>query len=283
MNTWRFEAIGTVWELDTAEPLSHTNQAAVATCIDSFDRDWSRFRADSLVSALAEFGGTTPMPDHGAEMFELYRQLSDATGAAVNPLVGESLVSLGYDANYTLEHGTALAAPANWQEALQWDAGELRLRQPTVIDVGAIGKGKLVDLVFAALAEFPGQVLVDAGGDLRIRGGQQRVGLEHPFDNSRAVGVVELSEGALCASASNRRAWGDGLHHVLDARTGEPVRTIVATWALAPTTMLADAGTTALFFDAGPEWAAAYGIEWARMTSAGAIEWSPAFPGELFS
>ena len=35
---------------------------------------------------------------------------------------------------------------------------------------------------------------------------------------------------AIAASAANRRAWGDGLHHVLDAVTGEPVRGVVATW-----------------------------------------------------
>ena len=69
----------------------------------------------------------------------------------------------------------------------------------------------------------------------------QRIGLEHPYDSRRAIGVIEVTDAALCASATNRRAWGDGLHHVLDARTGEPVRTIAATWAVAPTAMVADA------------------------------------------
>ena len=58
-----------------------------------------------------------------------------------------------------------------------------------------------------------------------------RIGLEHPYDATRAIGVVELRDGAMCASAVNRRVWGEGLHHVLDARTGLPVRTWAATWA----------------------------------------------------
>ena len=74
------------------------------------------------------------------------------------------------------------------------------------------------------------------------------VGLEHPYDPARAIGIVSLGAGALCASAANRRAWGDGLHHVLDGTTGAPVRTVVASWAMAASAMVADALATALFF-----------------------------------
>jgi thiamine biosynthesis lipoprotein len=91
-----------------------------------------------------------------------------------------------------------------------------------------------------------------------------------------------VQDGALCASAVNRRAWGDGLHHVLDARTGAPVRTWAATWALAPEAMTADAIATALFFDGGPELAAAWGVDWVRMSTDGHVQRSPGCPAELF-
>ncbi|MGU7670346.1 hypothetical protein ACV2X7_27670, partial [Escherichia coli] len=51
---WTFDAIGTAWSIDTEEPLSATARAAVATVVNDFDREWSRFRDDSLVTALAE-------------------------------------------------------------------------------------------------------------------------------------------------------------------------------------------------------------------------------------
>ncbi|MGZ3089125.1 FAD:protein FMN transferase, partial [Pseudomonas aeruginosa] len=60
-----------------------------------------------------------------------------------------------------------------------------------------------------------GDVVVDGSGDLAVRGTPVRVGLEHPYDPARAIGVVEVRGAALCASAVTRRAWGDGLHHVL--------------------------------------------------------------------
>ena len=116
-----------------------------------------------------------------------------------------------------------------------------------------------------------------------------RIGLEHPYDPSRAIGVATIQDAALCASATNRRAWGEGLHHVLDARTGEPVRTVAATWAIArggvefAGAMRADAIATALFFDGGPELARAWGIPWVRMLTDGRVEYSPDSAVELFT
>ncbi len=282
MPEWRFDAIGTVWEIESAAALGVAERAAVTARIDAFDREWSRFRDDSVVTRLSRAGGSVPVPPDAAAMLDLYRTLSEATEGAINPLVGESLERLGYDAAFTLRAAVPLAAPEHWHERLSWDGEELHLTGPATIDVGALGKGRLVDLVLAALDGVPGQVVVDAGGDIAVRGGPARIGLEHPIDTSRAIGVVEVANAALCASAINRRAWGEGLHHILDARTGEPVRTVAATWALAPTAMAADAAATALFFDGGPRLAASWGVEWVRMTTAGALEWSAAFPGELF-
>ena len=94
--------------------------------------------------------------------------------------------------------------------------------------------------------------IVDGSGDLRQSGGPAlRVGLEDPRDAGLAIGVTNLENQALCASATNRRVWGDGLHHVLDARSGMPVRDVVATWTVADDAATADALATALFFTAG--------------------------------
>ncbi|MFE6997664.1 FAD:protein FMN transferase [Microbacterium sp. NPDC057659] len=280
METWRFEAIGTVWEIESEERLGVRERGAVTTAIESFDAEWSRFRADSVVSRLAD-GGEAPVPADAAAMLDLYRELSDATAGAVNPLAGASLAALGYDAEYSLVAGAARAAPADWTETLRWSDAALSLSAPAAIDVGALGKGRLVDLVLATLPSG-GRVVVDAGGDLAVRGGSIRIALEHPYDPTRAIGVVDVGDLALCASATNRRAWGDGLHHVLDARTGIPVRTWAATWALATDAMLADAATTALFFDGGPAFADSHGIDWVRMSTDGRIQASAGFPGELF-
>jgi thiamine biosynthesis lipoprotein len=283
-SVWSFDAIGTAWTIETTAALPADARARVESLVRRFDGEWSRFRDDSVVSTLARVGGEVPAPPDATAMLDVYVELDAATGGAVNPLVGDALARLGYDARYSLAAGDPRRAPAQWRRLLDWSGGRLTLTAPATIDVGAVGKGRLVDLVLAALlAAGIDDVVVDASGDLAVRGASQRVGLEHPFDPRRAIGVFEVADAALCASATNRRAWGEGLHHVLDARTGAPVRAYAATWALAPTALQADALATALFFDGGPELAAAWGAEWVRMRTDGRVEWSPGCSAEVFA
>jgi ApbE family protein len=89
------------------------------------------------------------------------------------------------------------------------------------------------------------------------------------------------AKGWFCASAVNRRAWGDGLHHILDARTGTPVRDVLATWVIADNATLADGIATALFLTDPPRLNKTYRFTFVRM-SANGIEASPGFDGELF-
>lgn len=283
---WRFEAIGTAWEVVTERPIAESVRGEVSRCVDAFDRAWSRFRPDSAVSAVSRRGGTFEARD-AAPMLDLLAAAADATGGAVNPLIGASLASLGYDAGYSLRPGDPVAAPRAWRALLTWRGDMVTLDGPATIDVGALGKGRLVDRVLDIVAAaVPGDVTVDAGGDLAVRGGPQRIALEHPFDPRRAIGVWEVRDAALCASAVNRRSWpgidGATLHHVLDARTGQPVRTIAATWAVAADAMTADAIATALFFDGGARLAHDLQVEWVRMTTDGRVEWSRACRADLF-
>ncbi|MFT4156769.1 MAG: FAD:protein FMN transferase [Microbacterium sp.] len=279
MTIWRFDAIGTRWEIEGQ--LTDGDRTAIAELIERFDREWSRFREDSDVTRVGRLGGTLSSPD-AAPMLNAFRALSVATHGAVNPLIGASLEALGYDRAYSLTAREPVPAPAQWSAVVSWTDDALTASAPALIDVGALGKGRLVDLVFDKLSAVEGDLVVDAGGDMRVRGRAVRTGLEHPFDGSRAIGVIALENAALCGSAINRRAWGDGLHHVLDGRTGQPVRTWAATWALGSETMRADAVATALFFDGGVELAADWGVEWVRMSTDGRVERSAGWRGELF-
>ena len=285
---WTFDAIGTGWRIDTAEPIPDAARAAIAERVSRFDRDWSRFRDDSLVTRIARTPGRYRMPDDAPELLALYRELYLASGGRVSPLVGRTLESLGYDAQYRLTPAATRIAVPPWDDALSWDGEYLTTATPVLLDVGAAGKGYLVDLVSSVLADhgIPEHV-IDASGDLLTRGVPLRIALEHPGDATKAIGVVELSGGAedaaLCASASNRRAWGDGLHHVLDAVTGEPTSQVIASWAVASTARWADGAATALFFDTPANFYALHNVVTIRMFANGRVERSPSFTGELFT
>ncbi len=291
--TLRFDAIGTGWELDTVLPLEPETVDAVAARIDRFDRTWSRFRGDAFVARFAQGPVSTAFPDDARDdaiaLFDTYRRLHDVTGGAMTPFIGASLERLGYDAAYTLvPQGPALAAPA-WDDVARWDGEVLETDRPLVIDIGAAGKGRLVDLVADVLVEHGHEAFtIDASGDLRHEHGSGapeplRIALEHPYDPRKAIGVATIESGALCASAVNRRAWGEGLHHVIDGRTGEPTVAVAATWVTAGQAMLADGLATALFFTDHESLSEAFACESVRMFTSGLTDRSAGFPGELFT
>lgn len=279
----QFDAIGAPWQIDTAQPLNAEVETAVHARIDRFDRTYSRFRDDSLVSTIARTPGNYPFPADAPPLFELYRRLYDATNGAMSPLVGRALEELGYDRTYSLRPTATRTRIPEWHEALSWNGTELTTLTPAVLDVGAAGKGYLVDLVAAELREHGiSASTVDASGDILHRGETPlRVALEHPLDTSKAIGVVSIQNQAICASAPNRRAWA-GLHHILDARTGQPTDRVIATWAIAATALEADGLATALFFAEPKTLAQEFDFHWVRMLSNGRVDYSPNLNGELF-
>jgi thiamine biosynthesis lipoprotein len=293
-STFTFDAIGTRWCVDTDEPLRGEVPDRIRKRIQEFDRTYSRFRPDSLVSqiAAAPAGGRFEFPEDSVALFDLYDRLVTATESAVDPLVGRHLELLGYDPAYSLTPAPPAVRAAErdrgrptWAADVVRDGRTLTTRRPLVIDVGAAGKGYLVDIVSGILQQ--GGVagfVVDAGGDLRHRGEHGiQVGLEHPLDPRLVIGVVNLQNRALCASAVNRRAWGDELHHILDARTGVPAAEVVATWVVADDAALADGLATALFFPGAHRLAESFQFAYVRMLADGRAERSPNFDGDLFT
>lgn len=284
-DAWQFEAIGTSWQIDSATPLSSSSRDAILACIEAFDAVWSRFREDSVVSAIADGAGTWELPDEADSLLKLYASLYELTDGSMTPLIGRALADLGYDAGYSLTEQDDPAPVPSW-DAIAWHRPYLTNIEPVLLDVGAAGKGLLVDLVAGILvdARIDG-FTVDASGDLLHRAPDPlRIALEHPDDASRAIAVAELAGGqALCGSATNRRAWGDGLHHVLDGRTGRPTDDIIATWVVADSCMVADGLATALFLAEPDHLMPRFTYEFVRMHADGRVEWSPEFPGEVFA
>ncbi|MBP2389575.1 FAD:protein FMN transferase [Aeromicrobium fastidiosum] len=285
MHAWGFEAIGTAWQIDTREPVAPDVRTAVLDRIEEFDRAWSRFRPDSLVTQMSERAGTWTLPDEASQLLGFYAELHDVSDGAVNPLIGRTLSDLGYDADYSLVASVEPAGVPPWS-SIELSEGVLTTTRPVLLDVGAAGKGLLVDLVAGIVGRETHQFTVDASGDLYHGGATPlRIALEHPLDPTRAIGIAEIDpEDALCASATNRRAWGDGLHHVVDARTGRPTDDVIATWVVVPQScMRADGLATAHFFTDPVALMERFQHQFVRMHADGRVQWSPDFPGEIFT
>ena len=280
-HSWQFEALGTQWQVETLLPLAADVKAQITTRIETFDKTYSRFRDDSLVMQLAANAGTYEFPEDARELVAFYKSLYDATDGALSPLVGGALEQAGYGKDYSLKPGAVEPVPT-WDEAMTWDGRRVTTTRPLTLDFGAAGKGYMNDMV-GELLEAAGytEYVVDASGDVRVRGLDEVIGLEDPYDPASVVGAASVADASLCASAINRRAWGGDWHHVVDPRTGKPVSDVVATWVIADTTMVADGLATALFFVSADK-LAAWDFEYVRLYADGTIERSADFVGELY-
>ncbi len=244
----------------------------VRSFTNQYEQILSRFRNDSLVAAMATApnGGSFDFPDWTEGLFDLYDHLVAATDGAIDPCIGEDLIRLGYSADLVFDndslpaHSHQATTHNSWSPHLTWHddidrhGTTLITRHAVHMDFGACGKGYLVDLLDHMITStsltsstspqntpsplFP-SLVINAGGDLFIQTREPiTIALEDPHNTSQAIGTVEISHGAFCASAPSRRHWqaanGTEVHHLLNALDGQPVDDVAATWVYVnPTTM----------------------------------------------
>lgn len=300
---------------------------AVAALLRTYEHTLSRFREDSLVAAMrrATHGGSFDFPNWAGGLFDLYDALHEASDGAIDPCVGEDLTRLGYGPAYTFAaqpnaraYAGAVHGRATWHDSVERHGCTLITRGPVSLDFGACGKGYAVDLIAALLHDggcndernadhhagpnanraADRALVIDAGGDLLVHLGQSpdqpvplRVALEHPSDSTQAVGVAEIMDGALCASAPSRRHWGEQsgmrLHHLLNAIDGMPADSVAAAWAYVPQQAAfpcatADGLATALFVTPPDRLRARFRFECAFIDADGMLHASRNFPATLF-
>ena len=191
---------------------------------------FSRFRGETLLSRLNR-GETVDDPWLDTAL-ELAIEAHAQTRGLFNPMVLQALVLAGYDRSFDLVAG---GAPAGIEVpspggCLEHVADGWRLKAGAV-DLGGIVKGWTADLAAEHLLARYRDVFLNAGGDIRCAGAEDRapgwkVEVDAPGGGVAWAGTVE---GAIATSSTLKRRWrtdtGAMAHHLIDPRTGLPART----------------------------------------------------------
>jgi thiamine biosynthesis lipoprotein len=278
-----FEAIGTSWHIETKQQLTNIIVSEINALVESFDTTYSRFRADSLVTKLSQHAGTYTFPENVIPLMRFYRKLYEITDGRMTPLIGSMLEKAGYDATYSFKASEQVPL-AGWDEVMQWKNTIVTTARPITLDIGAAGKGYLIDSIALLLDNHHiTEYAIDASGDISCKGTSEHIiGLEHPNNPQKVIGTVRIQNQSICASAVNRRKWGNGMHHIFDPTTKAPTREIIATWVIAQDAMTADGLATALFFTDPAKLAAHYNFQYVRMRHDGSVQYSAHLNGELY-
>ena len=197
----------------------------------AFDRIWwidhefSRFREDSQVTLLNRLAGRAPL-EVSRDVFEcihLANQVSNLSGGAFD-------LTRGHVRTLRLNHR------AN---------SVFITRKGISIDLGGIGKGfaaqKARQLLMAKGAKSG---MIDMRSSIAVFGPRAwKVGVQHPRQKGRLLGVVELKDGdSLATSGDYERG-----EHIIDPRTGRPASACQSVTVIGKNAAVTDALSTAVF------------------------------------
>jgi len=255
-----FEAMGTDVKLEVSAPNADAARRmflAAARQIDLVNRLMSTYRSDSDVSRLNR-EGATEVDERTVAVLQKAEEVSRLSGGAFDvtyaPLRALWRRAADEDRLPTPEQ-TESALVLVGHDKLKVSGRTARFdRAGMEADLGGIAKGYAIDLAAEALqAEGAGAGIVDIGGDLRLFGrpaGRQkwRIEVRSPPGLGEQV-VIEVGPCAVTTSGDYARGFrveGNWFSHIIDPRTGWPVKDVPSVTVVGPDAMTADALATAL-------------------------------------
>jgi thiamine biosynthesis lipoprotein len=251
--------------------------------VDALESALSRYRTASDIGRVNAGAATGPVRVSPGtfRLLERARELTGATAGAFDITVGALLRAWGFVGGVGVRPSAEALRQA--RDASGWhrvvlDASDVSVTftVPGVeLDLGAIGKGHALDRALDLLVESGVAHALLHGGTSSILtrgsapdGRAWRVGLPDPEDDgSQGQGfaaspkakpvprTIELHDESLSVSAVWGRSFRDGAEefgHVLDPRTGVPVRRARCAAVIGPEALVSDALSTAMLV-LGPE------------------------------
>lgn len=252
---WTFRAMNTdvsVMAPDRSAAAEREIAEPIEYLFHETERRFSRFLPDSELARLNGARGPVTVSADLLALLVRARALSRETEGVFDPGIATAMQACGYDRSFLpgafdRADGAPEVPPASIH-MLDIDEARLRVTRPphVQLDFGGFLKGLTVD---RAAASAPDVVVIDAGGDLALRGAPEgeagwTVEIEDPHDATHILGTIVVRDQAVATSAANRRRWRRGgreMHHLIDPRTRAPAQSdVIQATVIAPTAERAD-------------------------------------------
>lgn len=286
----------TLW--DVAEQQSQQAITAITRDLQRMHHDWHAWEPGPLTDinkAIAGGKSVTVLPSL-IPIIEQSGELYRSSEGLFNPAIGRLLNLWGFQSSERPHRPppdpdkiAALVTADPGMDDLSLMEGRLTSTNPTVqLDFGAFAKGYAIDLAIERLRALGiSNAIVNGGGDLRAIGrhGERpwRVGIRHPQGNGVLASVEVAGDESVFTSGNYERFneyEGVRYTHILDPRTGWPVRGITSVTVIHSSGAVADAAATALVVAGTKEWhriAKKMGIKYAMLVDeAGVVYMNPA-------
>ena len=292
MEPYRFEfhALGSDCSLQLFAPTTAlARDAAVAAEreVARIETRYSRYRPDSELSrinAAAMNGGSVTVDAETAGLID-YAYACYRKSDGLFDITSGVLRTVWNFASGPPPRPDAVAAllPRIGLDKIEWDNPRLTFATAGMeLDFGGIGKEYAADRaaqICAAAGICHG--LVDLGGDIRLLGPHPdgtpwKIGIRHPRRPETPMSAVDLVSGAIATSGDYERFMevaGRRYCHILNPRTGWPVRELRSASVIGPDCLVAGTLATIAMLKGreGPDWLRALGVRHVVMDDDGGI------------
>lgn len=238
--------------------------AAEATeILEDVNRTMSVYLPDSEISRLNHSRDPVAIGPRTRTMLETARHYTRLSGGAFDPTAMPLIRLWGFSGGRIPEalpeQGAIDAARLlTGIEKLEISVESARFTEPGMtLDLGGIAKGFAVDRCYEAIiGKQPLNAIFNLGGNIRCHGRAApdrawRIGVQHPFEHGRHLGILELESGMAVATSGNYERFvtigGKRYAHIIDPRSGLPVEGMAGVTVLSGSATEADALSTALF------------------------------------
>jgi thiamine biosynthesis lipoprotein len=226
--------------------------------------DWHAWEPGLLTSINQAFREGEPV-EADSEIVEMIRQsqrIETASDGRFNPAIGKLIALWGFHtSDYPINGPPPSAVEIEALTELAPSSLDIRIdglflysENPAVqLDFGGIAKGYAIDIACAMLRDRGiSNAIVNAGGDLRAMGhhGERPWKIAVRAPGGGIIGSLETGADEAVFTSGNyerfRQEEEERYPHILDPRTGWPVRDLSSVTVIAAGGMLADAAATAI-------------------------------------
>ena len=225
------------------------------------EKMWSVTNENSEIYAVNHSGGASVViSDETAELLDFSLDISDLTNGALDCTMYPILTEWGFttsDYKIPTDERISKLLKNIGYEKVKLDENSVVIPEDMQIDLGAVGKGYIGDIITEILKENGiDSALLDLGGNIRTIGTKSdgtkwKLGLRSPFDEG-SFATLEVSDGAVITSGGYERYFvgedGETYWHILDPETGKPAHSgLVSVTIVGKEGKLCDALSTSIF------------------------------------
>jgi thiamine biosynthesis lipoprotein len=255
-----FDAMGSRCEIRLAASDGEHAQRLMHRAVDEVRRienKYSRYRPDSIISRINAAAGREPVAcdRETTDLLAYAGALFDASGGLFD--ITSGVLRRAWDFRQPRVPSAAVLEPllalVGWHQ-VECTGPDVYLRLAGMeIDLGGFGKEYAADRAASLLADAGVRHgYVNLGGDMRFIGPQMdgmpwAIGVQDPRDAQSVLATISVSEGALATSGDYERYFelgGQRYCHILDPRSGMPVRYWRSVSVLAPLAIAAGSCST---------------------------------------